>query len=130
MEVNPRLSQSVELAIRAGVDFPRMQLEWARGGTHPASGRAGARAARRLARRRSAPASSGRVAGSPPPRPRLGATLRAVVSDYLLHRARLEGFDLRDLRPMLGALAIRLRARVLGGPVRRRGTRRPCASPC
>ena len=32
MEVNPRLSQSVELAIRAGVDFARMQLEWARGG--------------------------------------------------------------------------------------------------
>ena len=35
MEVNPRLSQSVELAIRAGVDFPRMQLEWARGGRIP-----------------------------------------------------------------------------------------------
>jgi predicted ATP-grasp superfamily ATP-dependent carboligase len=28
MEVNPRFSQSVELAIRSGVDFPRMQLAW------------------------------------------------------------------------------------------------------
>ena len=35
MEINPRLSQSVELAVRAGVDFPRMQLEWARGGQIP-----------------------------------------------------------------------------------------------
>jgi predicted ATP-grasp superfamily ATP-dependent carboligase len=26
MEINPRFSQSVELAIRSGVDFPRMQL--------------------------------------------------------------------------------------------------------
>jgi hypothetical protein len=36
MEVNPRLTQSLEVAVLAGVDFPRMQLEWARGGELPA----------------------------------------------------------------------------------------------
>ena len=35
MEINPRLSQSVEVAVRAGIDFPRMQFEWARGGSIP-----------------------------------------------------------------------------------------------
>jgi predicted ATP-grasp superfamily ATP-dependent carboligase len=31
MEVNPRLSASVEIAVRAGVDFPRLIHTWARG---------------------------------------------------------------------------------------------------
>jgi predicted ATP-grasp superfamily ATP-dependent carboligase len=31
MEVNPRLSASVEVAVRAGVDFPRLLYTWARG---------------------------------------------------------------------------------------------------
>jgi predicted ATP-grasp superfamily ATP-dependent carboligase len=31
MEVNPRLSASVEVAVRAGVDFPRLLYQWARG---------------------------------------------------------------------------------------------------
>jgi predicted ATP-grasp superfamily ATP-dependent carboligase len=35
MEVNPRFSQSIELALRSGVDFAAMQLEWARGGRLP-----------------------------------------------------------------------------------------------
>lgn len=33
MEINPRLSASVEVAVRAGVDFPRMLYEWATTGT-------------------------------------------------------------------------------------------------
>jgi predicted ATP-grasp superfamily ATP-dependent carboligase len=32
MEINPRLSASVELAVRAGVDFPYLLYQWARGG--------------------------------------------------------------------------------------------------
>lgn len=31
MEVNPRLSASVEVAVRAGVDFPRLLYQWAQG---------------------------------------------------------------------------------------------------
>ena len=32
MEINPRLSASVEVAVRAGVDFPYLLYQWARGG--------------------------------------------------------------------------------------------------
>src|SRR4029077_11425951 len=32
MEINPRLSASVEVAIRAGVDFPRLIYQWATDG--------------------------------------------------------------------------------------------------
>jgi predicted ATP-grasp superfamily ATP-dependent carboligase len=32
MEINPRLSASVELAVRAGVDFPYLLYQWASGG--------------------------------------------------------------------------------------------------
>jgi predicted ATP-grasp superfamily ATP-dependent carboligase len=31
MEINPRLSASVEVAVRAGVDFPYLLYQWARG---------------------------------------------------------------------------------------------------
>jgi hypothetical protein len=31
MEINPRLSASVELAVRAGVDFPKLAFDWATG---------------------------------------------------------------------------------------------------
>ena len=31
MEINPRLSASVEVAVRAGVDFPHLLYQWARG---------------------------------------------------------------------------------------------------
>jgi predicted ATP-grasp superfamily ATP-dependent carboligase len=37
MEVNPRLSASVEIAVRAGVDFPRALYSWAAGGEVAAS---------------------------------------------------------------------------------------------
>jgi carbamoylphosphate synthase large subunit len=33
MEINPRLSASVEIAVRAGIPFPRILYEWASGGT-------------------------------------------------------------------------------------------------
>lgn len=33
MEINPRLSASVEVAVRSGVDFPRLLYQWARGET-------------------------------------------------------------------------------------------------
>ncbi len=32
MEINPRLSASVEVAVRAGVDFPHLLFQWASGG--------------------------------------------------------------------------------------------------
>jgi predicted ATP-grasp superfamily ATP-dependent carboligase len=108
MEINARLSQSVELACRAGIDFPRMQLEWARGGHIPPQPSAivGLRVGWLAGELRLL---VGAALGSPPPRPPLGSTLRSFVSDYLLHGARLEGFDLRDPRPMVGALAFTLR---------------------
>src|SRR5205085_1374027 len=31
MEINPRLSASVELAVRAGIDFPYLLYQWANG---------------------------------------------------------------------------------------------------
>jgi predicted ATP-grasp superfamily ATP-dependent carboligase len=38
MEINPRLSASVEIAVRAGVDFPLLLYRWAVGGRVPAAG--------------------------------------------------------------------------------------------
>src|SRR5256885_16740470 len=76
MEVNPRLSQSVEVATRAGVDFPRMQLEWARGGRIPEAPTAaiGVRVGWLAGDLRLL---VGAFAGSPPPRPPRGRTLKA-----------------------------------------------------
>jgi hypothetical protein len=106
MEVNARLSQSLELAQRAGVDLARMQLEWARGGDIPVPQRL--RPARvgwlggdlRIA--------AGALKGAPPPRPPRSA-IRAVGSDYLLGRAHVEGLALDDLRPIVGAVGFHLR---------------------
>ena len=113
MEVNPRLSQSVEVAVRAGVDFPRMQFEWARGGDVqvPAGARVGLRVGWLAGDLRLLVTSLG---GGADPRPGRGATLRLLASDYVLHRARLEGFDRRDLRPVLGGAGFAL-ARLRGG---------------
>jgi len=99
MEINPRLSQSVEVAVRAGVDFPRMQFEWARGGTipPPPAPTLGLRVGWLAGDLRLV---VGALGGSPPPRPALGPTLRAIASDYLLQRARVEGLDLHDRRPV------------------------------
>jgi biotin carboxylase len=107
MEINPRISQSVEVAVRAGIDFPRMQFEWARGGTIPdAPGpvlglRVGwfAGDLRLL---------TGALGAGPPPRPDLWPTVRSIGSDYVVHRARIEGFDRRDLKPVLGSIGFAL----------------------
>jgi predicted ATP-grasp superfamily ATP-dependent carboligase len=109
MEVNPRLSQSVEVGTKAGIDFARMQLEWARGGRIPSPPAAavGLRVGwlggdlRLLV---------GALRTSPEPRPRVGPVLRAIAADYIAHHARVEGFDLRDPRPMFGALGFALRS--------------------
>jgi predicted ATP-grasp superfamily ATP-dependent carboligase len=37
MEINPRLSASVEIAVRSGVDFPRLMYFWASGGRLPSA---------------------------------------------------------------------------------------------
>ena len=113
MEINPRISQSVELATRAGVDFPLMQLEWARGGKIPIppSPTIGLRLGWLAGDLRLL---LGAVAGSPSPRPRFGSTLRSFGSDYLLHRTHLEGFDVRDRGPVAGGLTFALRS-LIGG---------------
>jgi predicted ATP-grasp superfamily ATP-dependent carboligase len=108
MEVNPRLSQSIELALRAGVDFARMQLEWARGGTIPVPD--GYRRGVRL----------GWVAGDVRVVAASPRSLPAVARDYV-RGTRLEGLDVRDPAPLAGALAFTARS------LRRRGTRRPSA---
>jgi carbamoylphosphate synthase large subunit len=117
MEVNARLSQSVELAVRAGVDFPRMQLEWARGGpvpegpAYPVGLRVGWLAGdARLA-------VGAALGASPAPRPALAPTLAAIALDYSVRRSRIEGLDLRDPAPTLAAL------RSTAGAVRGRLTR-------
>jgi biotin carboxylase len=103
MEINPRISQSVELAVRAGVDFPLMQLEWARGGKIPAAPSAtlGIRVGWLAGDLRLV---VGSLRGSPPPKPQFRPTVGAIARDYLTHRIRLDGFDLRDPRPVLGGV--------------------------
>ena len=106
MEVNARLSQSLELAQRAGVDLARMQLEWARGGDIPVPQRV--RAARVGWLGGDLRVAAGALKGTPPPRPPRAA-IRAVGGDYLLGRAHVEGLALDDLRPIVGAVGFHLR---------------------
>jgi predicted ATP-grasp superfamily ATP-dependent carboligase len=118
MEINARLSQSIEVARRAGVDFARLQLEWARGGplTAVPGYRVGVRVGWLAGDARHVAASHGRSAP-------------AVGSDYLTG-ARIEGLDLRDPRPLLAALAFNARGlvrMVRSGRATRRGT--PLPSP-
>lgn len=119
MEVNPRLSQSVELAVRSGIDFPRLQLEWTRGGRLPRTN--GYRVGVRLGWL----AGDARLAGAAltgrGPKPRPGVP--PLVQDYAAGRARLEGLDRDDLGPVLGAVAFAAR-----GSLRRLGTRSRAAS--
>jgi predicted ATP-grasp superfamily ATP-dependent carboligase len=111
MEINARLSQSIEVARRAGVDFARLQLEWARGGPlAPVTGyRVGVRVGWLAGDARYVAALHGR-------------TPLAVGADYL-SGARIEGLDLRDPRPLAAAVAFN--ARGLGRALRTRGATRP-----
>ena len=104
MEINPRISQSVELATRAGVDFPLMQLEWARGGhlPLPAAPVLGLRVGWAAGDLRLLVSS---LRGAAPDGRGPGGLVRAFADDYVVHRARLEGLDLRDLRPALGGIS-------------------------
>jgi len=108
MEINPRISQSVEVAVRAGIDFPRMQFEWARGGTIPTppSPVLGLRVGWLAGDLRLL---MGGLGAAPPPQPRFSPTIRAIASDYLLHGARVEGFDVHDPKPVVGSIGFALR---------------------
>lgn len=123
MEVNARLSQSIEVSIRAGMDFARMQLEWARGGkVEPVSRYAvGVRVGWLAGDARLLAAAT--LGVGPPPRPEARALTRAIIRDYVVRRATVEGFALDDLRPVGSALAFSAR-----GAFRRRGALRPSAS--
>ena len=129
MEINPRLSQSVELAVRAGVDFPRMQLEWARGGKIPAAAeppRSGCASAGSPA---TCGCSSGRSRGSPPPKPQLGSTLRAIALATTCCTApgsRASTCAIRGRARRARASRSGASARGTSRAARGRGTRRPC----
>jgi len=117
MEVNPRLSQSVELAIRAGIDFPLMQHAWARGARVSPVERY------TVGLNLGWLAGDGRlVAGAvlrrgPAPLPSRVEAARGLLA--YLGGTTIEGFDRADLRPSLGAISF------VAGSLRRRETRRP-----
>jgi hypothetical protein len=109
MEINPRLSQSIEIARKAGVDFARLQLEWARGGRidRVQGYRVGVRVGWLAGDARFA-VSALRGSGSPAPAKRDAAR---IGRDYLTG-TRIEGLDLSDPRPVLSALAFNARGLV------------------
>jgi predicted ATP-grasp superfamily ATP-dependent carboligase len=104
MEINPRLSASVEVAVRAGVDFPHLLYEWARGAVVPRvkGYRVGVRMRwlggdiRWLARTITSVRHPDANAALPAVREFLGDFLRPTHYDYL---------DVRDLSPAAVAVA-------------------------
>ena len=119
MEINARISQSVALAHRAGVELAQLQLRWARGE------RLEPVADYRRDVRLGWPAGEARllacgVIGRLDPRPRPLAELRDIARDYGLRHAGLEGLDRRDLAPTAAALAFTLKS--AGGWLRRSTT--------
>lgn len=103
MEVNGRLVQSLAAAAASGVDFARMQLEWARGGSIPeANPRLGVRVGWLGGDLHLVAAACGLIQVRP--KPALGRTVSAVAKDYLLGRAKVEGLDPGDVGPNLAAL--------------------------
>ena len=104
MEINPRLSASVEIAVRAGVDFPLLLYRWAAGDElQPSRGfRAGIRMrwlGGDIRWLRSTLASQGRPEADPAPRAIASfcsAFLRPSSYDYV---------DVHDFRPALAATA-------------------------
>ena len=118
MEVNARLVQTLGAARLAGVDFARLQLEWARGGRlEEQSPEIGVRIGWLAGDLRLLASSASLI--DVKPKPSFWPTARAVVPDYLLLRARAEGLDLHDSRPMLASIAENLRA-IPGGLSHRR----------
>jgi ATP-grasp in the biosynthetic pathway with Ter operon len=119
MEINARISQSVALAHRAGVELAQLQLRWARGE------RLEPVADYRRDVRLGWPAGEARLLacgmiGRLDPRPRPLAELRDIARDYGLRHAGLEGLDRRDLAPTAAALAFTLKS--AGGWLRRAAT--------
>jgi carbamoyl-phosphate synthase large subunit len=119
MEINARISQSVALAHRAGVELAQLQLRWARGE------RLEPVADYRRDVRLGWPAGEARLLacgliGRLDPRPRPLAELRDIARDYGLRHAGLEGLDRRDLAPTAAALAFTLKS--AGGWLRRSAT--------
>ena len=106
MEINARLSQSIDIARRAGVDFARLQLEWARGGRlDRVSGyRVGVRVGWLAGDARFAASA---LTGNGHPRPALRDAAQ-IGRDYLTG-THIEGFDMNDPRPVWSALAFNAR---------------------
>jgi carbamoylphosphate synthase large subunit len=109
MEINARISQSIALAHRAGVELAHLHLRWARGEQlEPAPDY-------RRGVRLGWPAGEARLLacglmGRLDPRPRPLTELRDIARDYGLRHAGLEGLDRRDLAPTAAALAFTLRS--------------------
>jgi carbamoylphosphate synthase large subunit len=109
MEINARLSQSIALAHRAGVELAHLHLRWARGEQlEPV-------ADYRRGVRLGWPAGEARLLacgliGRLDPRPRPLGELRDIARDYGLRHAGLEGLDRHDLAPTAAALAFTLRS--------------------
>ncbi len=102
MEINPRFSASVELALRSGADFAALQLEWARGRPLPAvnSYRTGVRLSWLGGELRLL---GNRIVGSPEPRVPFRRLLRDVARDYA-NPPRIDGIDALDPLPTLHTL--------------------------
>lgn len=98
MEINPRLSASVEIAVRAGVNFPLLLYEWA--AARPAQAAPGYRAGRRMRWLKGDLAWLLEALRDPehPDAPRPLAAIGTFVGEF----ARLPGYDYwdwGDLRP-------------------------------
>jgi carbamoylphosphate synthase large subunit len=109
MEINARISQSIALAHRAGVELAHLHLRWARGEQlEPAPDY-------RRGVRLGWPAGEARLLacglmGRLDPRPRPLGELRDIARDYGFRHAGLEGLDRHDLAPTAAALAFTLRS--------------------
>jgi predicted ATP-grasp superfamily ATP-dependent carboligase len=118
MEINPRLSASVEIAVRAGVPFARLLHDWAR--SEPLQETSGYRAGLRM-RWLGGDLSWLRSVLSQQPGPDVpspGRALGTFAADFV-RPLRYDYVDRRDLRPALVAAAgamRRLRKLSAGGP--------------
>lgn len=121
MEINPRLSASVETAVRAGVDFPLLLHDWALGAPlrRVESYRPGVRL-RWLGGDLHWMRESWRSRGRPDV-PSVRRAVGTVVADTL-RPTSYDFLDVRDPRP-----AVQAAANVLGRGLRRRGERGPVA---